>query len=118
MWLVGVVVRRYIDFLLLLIPIYSSCTVLFCISITTFVHKKKKNFFLVPVLFVMKFYVLKFFPHSINTYGRLRASHCSHMKGAHNVLYEEAHTNERFISCDGQSHQLYAFKGLGVDLDV
>ena len=24
-WLLGVVVRRYIDFLILLIPIYSSC---------------------------------------------------------------------------------------------
>ena len=31
-------------------------------------------------------------------------------------MQEEAHTNERFISCDG--HQLYAFKGLGVDLEV
>ena len=28
-WLVGVVVRRYIDFLLLLIPIYSSCICFF-----------------------------------------------------------------------------------------
>ena len=27
-----------------------------------------------------------------------------------------SHTNERFISCDG--HQLYAFKGWGVDLEV
>ena len=31
-------------------------------------------------------------------------------------IHEEAHTNERFISCDG--HQLYAFKGRGVDLEV
>ena len=31
-------------------------------------------------------------------------------------MQEEAHTNERFISCDG--HPLYAFKGLGVDLEV
>ena len=28
----------------------------------------------------------------------------------------EAHTNERFISCDG--HQLYAFKGWSVNLEV
>ena len=28
-WLVGVVVRRYLDFLILLIPIYSSCIYLF-----------------------------------------------------------------------------------------
>ena len=27
-----------------------------------------------------------------------------------------ARRNKRFISCDG--HQLYAFKGLGVDLEV
>ena len=31
-------------------------------------------------------------------------------------IREEAHTNERFISCDG--HQLYTFKGRGVDLEV
>ena len=31
-------------------------------------------------------------------------------------IHEEAHTNERFISCDG--HQLYAFKGLGLELKV
>ena len=31
-------------------------------------------------------------------------------------MHEEAHTNESFIYCDG--HQLYAFKGLGVDLEV
>ena len=31
-------------------------------------------------------------------------------------MREEAHTNERFISCDG--HKLYAFKGLGVDIEV
>ena len=38
------------------------------------------------------------------------------MKAAHNVLYMKKYTNERFISCDG--HQLYAFKGRGVDLEV
>ena len=31
-------------------------------------------------------------------------------------IHEEAHTNVRFISCDG--HQLYDFKELGVDLEV
>ena len=34
----------------------------------------------------------------------------------HILFYTRRHTNERFISCDG--HQLYAFKGLGVDLEV
>ena len=40
------------------------------------------------------------------------------MKDAYTVLYihEEAHTNVRFISCDG--HQLYDFKERGVDLEV
>ena len=48
------------------------------------------------------------------TYGRLWASHGSHMKGFTCFIHEEAHTNERFISCDGR--QLYAFNGCGVDL--
>ena len=41
-WLLGVVVRRYIDFLIhvLLIPT-PLVSVLFCSSIPTFVHKKK-----------------------------------------------------------------------------
>ena len=56
------------------------------------------------------------FARSINTYGRLRASHGSHMKGCTCYIHEEVHTNERFKSCDG--HQLYAFKGQGVDLEV
>ena len=50
-----------------------------------------------------------------HTDGRLRASHCSHTKGC-TCFIREAHTNERFISCDG--HQLYAFKWRGVDLEV
>ena len=37
--LVGVVVRRYIDFLILLIPT-PLVSALFCSSIPTFVHKK------------------------------------------------------------------------------
>ena len=32
------------------------------------------------------------------------------------AIHEEAHTNECFISCDG--HQLFAFKGRGLDLKV
>ena len=51
----GVVVRRYIDFLILLIPT-PLVSVLFCSSIPTFCTLKKKEFFvLVPVLFVIKF---------------------------------------------------------------
>ena len=32
------------------------------------------------------------------------------------MFYTRRSTHKRFISCDG--HQLYAFKGLGVDLEV
>ena len=50
MCLVGVVVRRYIDFLILLIPT-PLVSALFCSSIPTFCSLKKKFFVLVPVLF-------------------------------------------------------------------
>ena len=46
----GVVVRRYIDFLILLIPT-PLVSVLFCSSIPTFSSFKKMFFVLVPVLF-------------------------------------------------------------------
>ena len=47
-WLLGVVVRRYIDFLILLIPT-PLVSVLFCSSIPTFVNKKKCfSFFNIP----------------------------------------------------------------------
>ena len=42
-WLVGVVVRRYIDFLILLIPT-PLVSVLFCSSIPTFCSLKKRFF--------------------------------------------------------------------------
>ena len=43
MWLVGVVVRKYIDFLVLLIPT-PLVSALFCSSIPTFCSFKKKVF--------------------------------------------------------------------------
>ena len=51
-WLAGVVVRRYIDFLILLIPT-PLVSVLFCSSIPTFCSFKKMFFVLVPVFFVI-----------------------------------------------------------------
>ena len=72
MWLLGVVVRRYIDFLILLLYLF---------------------FFAAASGVPLQPY-----------------------EGCTCFIQEEAHTNERFISCDG--HQLYAFKGLGVDLEV
>ena len=90
--LVGVVVKRYIDFFILLIPT-PLISALFCRSILTFWFIQKKFFVLVPILFVIKFYVLNnFFAQYKHTYGQLRASHGSHMKAAHNVLYMKKNT--------------------------
>ena len=111
----GVVVRRYIDFLILLIPI-PLVSVLFCSSIPTFCSFFKCFSFLFQYFFVITFYVLnKFFTRYKHTYGQLRVSHGSHIKAAHTVLYMKKHTQTyvRFISCDG--HQLYE---RGVDLEV
>ena len=66
-WLLGVVVRRYIDFLILLIPT-PLVSVLFYNSIPTFCSLKKMFFVLVPVLFGNTFYVLNNFSRSINTH--------------------------------------------------
>ena len=54
-WLLGVVLRRYIDFLILLIPT-PLASVLFCSSIPTFFCSFKKMFFVLdPVLFLITF---------------------------------------------------------------
>ena len=90
MCLVGVVVRRYIDFLILLIPT-PLVSALFC-SIPTFCSFKKMFFVLVPVFLCNKILCIEYFSRSINTNGQLRASHSSHMKAAHNVLYMKKHT--------------------------
>ena len=91
-WLLGVVVRRYIDFLILLIPT-PLVSVLFCSSIPTFCSFLKCFSFLFQYFFAIKFYVLNnFFTQYKHTYGQLRASHGSHMKAAHNILYMKKHT--------------------------
>ena len=70
--------------------------------------------FLFQYFFVITFYVLNiFFTQYKHTYRQLRASHGIHMKVAHTVLHEEAHTNVHFLSCAGL--QLYE---RGVDLEV
>ena len=74
----------------------SLVSVLFSAASLLFVHFcsfKKMFFVLVPVLFVITFYVLNnFFAQYKHTYGQLRASHGSHMKAAHTVLYMKKHT--------------------------
>ena len=90
-WLLGVVVRRYIDFLILLIPT-PLVSFLFYSSIPTFCSFKKKKLFLFQYFFVIKFYVLNyFFAQYKHTYGRLHTSHGRHIKAAHNVLYTKKH---------------------------
>ena len=73
-WLLGVVVRRYIDILILLIPT-PLVSVLFCSSIPTFCSFKKIYFsFLFQYYFVITFYVLNnFFAQYKHTCGQLRA---------------------------------------------
>ena len=66
---------------------YSSC-VLFAAASLLFVHFVKCFSFLFQYFFVITFYVLNnFFTQYKHTYGQLRASHGSHMKAAHTVLY-------------------------------
>ena len=77
---VGVVVRRYIDFIILLIPIPL-------VYICSFLQQHSYFLFfflftfsvLVPVLFYNQIYVLNtFFALYKHTYGRLQASHGRH----------------------------------------
>ena len=85
-WLLGMVVRRYIDFLILLIP--SPLVSVFLQQYPYFFHFLM-FFVLVPVLFlyIITFYVLtNFFSQYKHTYGELWASHGCHMKAAHTVL--------------------------------
>ena len=100
---------------------YSSCICSFCSSIPTsasllFVHFVKCFFVLVSVLFVITFYVLKFF------FTQYKLTHIRATTGVpwqpyegstFCFIHEEAHTNVCFISCAG--HQLYE---RGVDLEV
>ena len=89
-WLLGVVVRRYIDFLILLIPT-PLVSVLFLQQHPYFLFIFLT--FLFQYFFVITFYVLNnFFTQYKHTYGQLRASHGSHMKAAHTVLYMKKHT--------------------------
>ena len=83
MWVesTGVVVRRYIDYLILLIPT-PLVSVLYAAASLLFVHFLKCFSFLFRYFLVIKFPVLNnFFAQYKHTYERLCASHGSHMKG-------------------------------------
>ena len=84
-WLLGLVVRRYIDFFILLIPT-PLVSVLFYSSIPSFCSFLKMFFVLVQYIFVITFHLLNnFFTQYKHTYGQQRASHGSHLKAAHTV---------------------------------
>ena len=84
-WLLGVVVRRYnYRFPHTTYP-YSSC---FCYFLQQHPYFLFIFSFLFQYFFVITFYVLNnFFAQYKHTYTQLRASHGSHMKAAHTVLY-------------------------------
>ena len=83
-WLLGVVVRRYIDFLILLIPT-PLVSVLFCSASLLFSFLKCFSF-LFQYFFVITFYVLNNgLTQYKHTYGQLRAPQGSHMKAAHTM---------------------------------
>ena len=54
-WLLGVVVRRYIDFLIIITYPYSSCMFFFAAASLLFVNLKKYFSFLFRYFFVIKF---------------------------------------------------------------
>ena len=88
---------------------YSSCICSFLQQHPYFLFIFKCFSFLFQYFFVI--YVI-IFSRSINTHTgipRKPYEGCT-------CFIREAHTNERFISCD--EHQLYAFKRRGVDLEV
>ena len=93
-WLLGVVVGGS-SYYLSLLPLY----LFFYSSIPTFCSFLKMFFVLVPVL---TFYVLNiFFTQYKHTYGQLRASHGSHMKAEHTVLYmKHTHTHASYPALD------------------
>ena len=105
-WRRGVVVRRYIDFIILLIPT-PLVSVLFYSSIPTFCSLKKNVFRSCSrTFFVITFYVLNTFSHSINTHtGNYSVPRQPYEGCTYCFTHEEAHANVRFLSCDG--HQLY-----------
>ena len=92
-WLLCVVVRRYIDFLILLIPT-PLVSVIFLQQHPYFLFIFKNVFRSCSSTFLkIAFYVLNnFFAQYKHTYRQLRASHGSHMKVAHTALYMNKHT--------------------------
>ena len=64
-WLLGVVVRRYIDFLILLIPTPLVSVLFAAASYFLFILLKLMFFILVPVLFCNYILCINFFFHAV-----------------------------------------------------
>ena len=112
-WLLGMVVRRYIDFLTTY-PLTPLVSVLFYSSIPTFCSFLKMFFVLVPVLFLITFDILNnFFTQYKHIPATTGVPQHPYEGCTYCFIHEQAHTNVRFLSCDG--HQLY---DRGVDLEV
>ena len=76
----------YLSLLLLYLFFFAAASLLF-------VHFLNCFSFLFQYFFVITLYVLNnFYTQYKHTYGQLRASHGSHMKAAHTVLYMKKHT--------------------------
>ena len=72
---------------------YSSCICSFLQQNPYFLFIFRNVFRSCSSTFVITFYVLNnFLTQYKHTYGQLRASHGSHMKAAHTVLYMKKHT--------------------------
>ena len=100
-WLLGVVVRRYIDFLILLIPTPLVSVLLY--SIPTFCSFKKCFSFLFQYFFVITFYVLNNFFEQYKHIPATTGFPLQPYEGrTYCFIHEEAHTN---VSCD--LHHLY-----------
>ena len=69
--------------------LYSSC---FCSQHAYFLFILKCFSFLFQYFFVINYVLNHFFAPYKHTYWQLRASHGSHMKVEHNVLYMKKHT--------------------------
>ena len=113
MWLLGVVLRRYIYFLILLIPTPLVSVLFFCSSIPTFLfislnvfRSCSSTFFKLHFRYILNNFFTQY-KHTPATTGIPRHPYegCTYC-----FIHEEAHTNVRF---DG--YQLYE---RGVDLEV
>ena len=132
MWLVGVVSRRWVWLVgvggiygcgykevyrcpHITYP-YSSCIYLFFFAAASllFVHLKKCFSFLFQYFLKITFYVLNnFFAEYKHIPATMSVPRHPYEGCTYCFIHEEAHTNVRFLSCDG--HQLYE---RGVDLEV